>query len=374
MTQRPLEGVLVVSLEQAVAAPMASQRLAEAGARVIKVERPEGDFARGYDRAAGGISSYFAWLNRGKESVALDLKNPADMAVMCAMLARADVFIQNLAHGATGRMGLDAATLRAARPEMVVCDMSGYGPEGPYATAKAYDLLIQAESGIIAVSGAPGAYGRIGVSLADIGTGINAAGAIATALVRRFRTGEGASLEVSLFDSMAEWMTVPLLHHDYLGRAPGQAGLAHPSIAPYGAFATKDGGTILISIQSDREWRVLAGEVMGNAALAADPALATNNQRVAERARTDGEVAAWFVTVTRAEAEARLSAARIAFGALNDVPGLSQHAQLDRWTATHEAGSVSLPMPAARADWIAEASVPALDQHGAAIRAEFAGD
>ncbi|MBK0397613.1 CoA transferase [Limibaculum sp. M0105] len=374
MTQRPLEGVLVVSLEQAVAAPMASQRLAEAGARVIKVERPEGDFARGYDRAAGGISSYFAWLNRGKESVALDLKNPADMAVMRAMLARADVFIQNLAHGATGRMGLDAATLRAARPEMVVCDMSGYGPDGPYATAKAYDLLIQAESGIIAVSGAPGAYGRIGVSLADIGTGINAAGAIATALVRRFRTGEGASLEVSLFDSMAEWMTVPLLHHDYLGRAPGQAGLAHPSIAPYGAFATKDGGTILISIQSDREWRVLAGEVMGNAALAADPALATNNQRVAERARTDGEVAAWFVTVTRAEAEARLSAARVAFGALNDVPGLSQHAQLDRWTATHEAGTVSLPMPAARADWIAEASVPALDQHGAAIRAEFAGD
>jgi len=371
MASRPLEGVLVVSLEQAVAAPMASQRLAEAGARVIKVERPEGDFARGYDTAADGISSYFAWLNRGKESVALDLKDPADMAVMRAMLARADVFIQNLAHGATARMGLDAASLRAARPGMVVCDMSGYGPDGPYAQAKAYDLLVQAESGLIAISGAPGAFGRIGVSVVDIATGINAAGAIATALVRRFRTGEGASLGVSLFDSMAEWMTVPLLHHDYLGRAPGQAGLAHPTIAPYGAFPTRDGGTILISIQSDREWRVLAGEVMGRPDVAADPALATNNQRVAARARTDGEVAAWFATVTRAEAEARLSAARIAFGALNDVAALSRHPQLDRWQAAHEAGSVALPMPAARADWLAEAAVPALDQHGAAIRDEF---
>jgi crotonobetainyl-CoA:carnitine CoA-transferase CaiB-like acyl-CoA transferase len=372
MGSAPLDGVLVVSLEQAVAAPMATQRLAEAGARVIKVERPEGDFARGYDRAAGGISSYFAWLNRGKESVALDLKDAADMAVMRAMLARADVFVQNLAQGATGRMGLDAASLRAAWPEMVVCDMSGYGPDGPYAEAKAYDLLIQAESGLISISGAPGAHGRIGVSVADIATGINAAGAIATALVRRFRTGEGASLEVSLFDSMAEWMTVPLLHHDYLGRAPAQVGLAHPSIAPYGAFATKDSGVILISIQSDREWRVLAGEVMGRSDLASDAALATNNQRVADRARTDAEVGAWFAGVTRSEAEAHLRAARIAFGALNDVADLSRHPQLDRWEAGHEAGNVRLPMPAARADWIAEACVPALDEHGQAIREEFA--
>lgn len=373
MATRPLDGVLVVSLEQAVAAPMASQRLAEAGARVIKVERPEGDFARGYDRAAGGVSSYFAWLNRGKESVALDLKDPAGMAVMRAMLAKADVFIQNLAQGATSRMGLDAASLRSLRPELVVCDMSGYGPDGPYAEAKAYDLLIQAESGIIAVSGAPGSFGRIGVSLADIGTGINAAGAIAMALLRRFRTGEGASLEVSLFDSMAEWMTVPLLHHDYLGRAPGQAGLAHPSIAPYGAFATSDGGLILISIQSDREWRVLATEVMGRPELAADETLANNNQRVANRSRTDREVGAWFATVTRAEAEARLRDGRIAFGALNGVADLSQHPQLDRWEVPHEAGSVALPRPGARADWLSAAAVPALDQHGPAIRAEFGG-
>lgn len=370
-TTAPLEGVLVVSLEQAVAAPMASCRLADAGARVIKVERPEGDFARGYDRAANGVSSYFAWLNRGKESVALDLKAPDDLALMRRMLARADVFIQNLAVGAAERLGLGQDALQAANPRLIHCDMSGYGTEGPYARMKAYDLLVQAESGLISVSGAPGADGRIGVSVADIATGLNAALAISQALLRQARTGQGAYLETSLFASMAEWMTVPLMHHDYLGRAPGKVGLAHPSIAPYGAFRTRDGALILISIQSDREWRVLAGEVIGDAALATDPGLATNDQRVAARDRTDGAVQAWFGTVTRAEAEQTLHWHRIAFGALNDVAGLSAHPQLRRVTYGHERGQAALPAPPVLADWERPGSVPGLDEHGDAVRREF---
>lgn len=368
---RPLEGLLVVALEQAVAAPMASCRLADAGARVIKVERPEGDFARGYDRAANGISSYFAWLNRGKESVALDLKSADDMAIMRAMVARADVFIQNLAVGAAGRLGLDAEGTRRLNPSRVHCDMSGYGNEGPMAEAKAYDLLVQAESGLISISGATGAPGRVGVSVADIATGLNAALAISQALVRRAKTGQGADLSVSLFSSMAEWMTVPLLHHDYLGRLVGPAGLAHPSIAPYGAFRTKDGVDLLISIQSDREWRVLAGDVMRNADLAADETLATNERRVAARERTDRAVGAWFAGVAADEATRLLARHRIAFGRLNDVGELSRHPHLERTEYLHEAGMAVLPSPPVDADWTSSNPVPALDQHGTAIRVEF---
>lgn len=366
----PLDGVLVVSLEQAVAGPMASQRLAEAGARVIKVERPEGDFARGYDEAANGVASYFAWLNRGKESIALNLREAGEWGLLRHMISKADVFIQNLGHGATARMGLSAEALRADQPGLVVCDISGYGPEGPRATAKAYDLLVQAESGLISVSGAPGAEGRIGVSIADIATGINAALAISQALVRKFRTGAGAHLHVSLFDTLAEWMTVPLLHHDYLGRAPAPAGLAHPSIAPYGAFACADGTRILISIQSDREWRVLA-ELIGRAEMADDPTFATNNARVANRERTDAAVAAWFAGLPAEAAEAALDSHRIAYGRLNSVAGLSAHPQLRRSRHAHWRGEVDLPAPAIRSDWTRGGEVPALDQHGAALRAEF---
>lgn len=367
----PLDGVLVVSLEQAVAAPIASLRLAEAGARVIKIERPEGDFARGYDTAAGGISSYFAWGNRHKESIALDLRDEADRAVMDALLARADVFIQNLAVGAVDRLGYGAETLRAERPELIVCDVSGYGPDGPYAEMKAYDLLVQAESGLLSVSGAPGPVGRIGISLADIGTGTTAALFIMQALYRRAVTGEGAHLAASLFETMADWMTVPLLHHDYLDAAPERVGLAHPSIAPYGGFTTADDEVILISIQSDREWVVLCREVLERPDLAEDPDLATNAGRVADRARTDGEVGAALGRMTTEAARARLSEARIAFGMVNDVPGLSSHPQLRRVTAEHEAGSVDLPAPPVRADWERSGSIPAVDEHGAAIRAEF---
>ena len=228
----PLEGITVVSLEQAVAGPLASCRLADAGARVIKVERPGGDFARGYDVAANGVSSYFAWLNRGKESVVLDLADQRDHGVMLELIAGSDVFIQNLSTGAATRLGFGAEALRQRRPELIVCDITGYGEVGPLADAKAYDLLVQAESGLLSVSGPPGPLGRIGVSVVDIGTGLNAASAILAALYRRLRTGQGAHLRVSLFDSIAEWMTVPLLHYDYLGSAPERVGLAHPSIAP----------------------------------------------------------------------------------------------------------------------------------------------
>jgi crotonobetainyl-CoA:carnitine CoA-transferase CaiB-like acyl-CoA transferase len=367
----PLEGILVVALEQAVAAPLASCRLADAGARVIKVERPEGDFARGYDRAAGGISSYFAWINRGKESVALDLRRDEDRAVMDGLLARADVFVQNLAVGAVERLGYGAEDLRRARPELIVCDISGYGPDGPYAEMKAYDLLVQAESGLLSVSGPPGGYGRIGVSVADIGTGVSAAGAIVEALFRRERTGEGAHLTTSLFETMADWMAVPLLHHDYLDRAPERVGLAHPSVAPYGGFASADGDTVLISVQSDREWGVLCRELLERPELADDPRLATNNDRVANRALTDELVAAGLARLGTDELRKRLGRARIAYGAVNDVPALSRHPQLRRVVVAHEAGSVALPAPPVRTDWEHLGPVPAIDEHGDAIRADF---
>lgn len=368
---KPLDGVLVVALEQAVAAPMCTARLAEAGARVIKIERPEGDFARGYDRAANGVSSYFAWLNQGKESIALDLRDPQDMALMRRLTARADVFVQNLAHGAAGRLGLGPDTLRAARPGLIYCTISGFGSHGPYAARKAYDLLMQAESGIVATSGGPGELGRIGASVADIGTGMNAFGAISAALFRQARSGEGAEIEIALFDTLAEWMTVPLLHHDYGGKAPGRIGLAHPSIAPYGAFETAEGSLVLIAVQSDREWRVLAADILGDAALGDDPRFATNNARVANRAATDAAVGDAFRARTMAELRAALDAARIAYGQVNDVPGLSGHPHLRRFDVATEAGVARLPASAAQADWSGPAEAPALDQHGDAIRAEF---
>jgi len=367
----PLDGITVVSVEQAVAAPLASCRLADAGARVIKVERPEGDFARGYDRAANGMSSYFAWVNRGKESIALDLRDDGDRQVMSALLAAADVFIQNLAVGAIERLGFGAESLRSDRPELIVCDLSGYGPDGPYAKMKAYDLLVQAESGLLSVSGPPGPLGRVGVSVADIATGTNAALAIMMALFRRERDGVGAHLTTSLFESMAEWMTVPLLHHDYLGAAPGRVGLAHPSLAPYGGFETADGELVLISIQSDREWADLCARVLGQPELGTDPKFATNNDRVANRADTDRLVAEVFSTLQSEDLVGLLEQGRIAFGFVSDVSRLSQHPQLRRVDVSHSAGTVAMAGPPVRTDWEEIGRIPDLDEHGAAIRAEF---
>jgi crotonobetainyl-CoA:carnitine CoA-transferase CaiB-like acyl-CoA transferase len=363
--------VLVVSLEQAVAAPLASRLLADAGARVIKVERPAGDFARGYDRAAAGISSYFAWLNYGKESIALDLKDSADRALLERMIASADVFVQNLAVGATDRLGLGSEQLRDRHPRLIVCDISGYGAAGPFATRKAYDLLVQAESGLLSVSGPPGPYGRVGVSIADISTGFAAALAISQALVQQRTEGVGAHLEASLFQTMAELMTVPLLHHDYLDAAPQRVGLAHPSIAPYGAFTSRDGVTILISVQSDSEWRALCERVLEAPDYGFDERFASNDQRVANRKETDAIVEAVFADLPASELVRRLTDARIAFGTINDVAGLSSHPQLQRIAVPHPEGTVSLPAPAVATGWLDVRAVPALDEHGARIRAEF---
>src|ERR1700758_791516 len=342
----PLSGLLVVSLEQAVAAPMCTCRLADAGARVIKIERPEGDFARGYDALVHGESAYFVWLNRGKESVVLDLSRPADKGLLGAMIARADVFVQNLKPGAAAKLGFAPARLRRDCPRLVVCSISGFGESGPYARRKAYDLLVQAESGLAAVTGGPEAPARVGVSVTDIATGMNAYAAILEALLAREKSGEGAEVAVSLFDAMADWMTVPLLQHEG-GKTPQRVGLAHPSISPYGVFKTRDGADVLISIQSDREWVILARDVMNDAALAADPDFATVVERVKRRAETDGRVAKSFGAMSVDELTAKLQRADIAFGRVNDPESLRHHPHLRRITIGSPTGSVSSPAPAA---------------------------
>lgn len=370
---KPLEDILVVALEQAVAAPMASARLAEAGARVIKLERAEGDFARGYDQAGRGASSYFVWLNQGKESLVVDIKNPDDLALVRRLLLKADVFIQNLAVGAAARAGLAADDLRAANPRLITCDISGYGDEGPYADMKAYDLLVQAESGLVSVSGAPGPYGRVGVSVADIATGQNAALGIMEALHYREKTGQGAHLSLSLFDVMADWMCVPLLHHDNLGKAPERVGLAHPSIAPYGAFMTASDVAVLISIQSDREWRTLLSDVLVRPDLLNEERYATNVARVKNRDAVDGLVQAVFATLSLEVVSARLKAARIAYGVVNDVAGLSRHPQLRRREGDSPAGGVSLPASPLRRSYASGTyGLADIGEQSAAIRAEFA--
>jgi crotonobetainyl-CoA:carnitine CoA-transferase CaiB-like acyl-CoA transferase len=371
---KPLAGVLVVALEQAVAAPYCSSRLADAGARVIKIERPEGDFARGYDHAVHGESSYFVWTNRGKESIALDLKRDDDRALLERMLASADVFIQNLAPGATTRLGLGSAALRERHPRLVTCDISGYGESGRLHGMKAYDLLVQAESGLVSVSGAPGDWGRIGVSLCDINAGLNALVGIQQALLLRARSGRGSGIHVSLFDSAAELMSVPYLQARHGGRAPERVGLRHPSIAPYGAFTCADGRDIVISIQNEREWADFCREVLREPDLPADPRFATNAARVAHRADVDGRVAAAFAAMTAAEAIDRLAAAQTAYGSVNTVQDLIQHPQLR--TRRMPVGRHFAEVPAIpwAAPWDDEAypAAPALDEHGAALRAEFA--
>jgi itaconate CoA-transferase len=369
-----LDGILVVALEQAVAAPLCTARLAEGGARVIKIERAEGDFARGYDHAVGGDSAYFVWLNRGKESLVLDIKQPEDAALLTSLLARADVFVQNLAPGAAARAGFGATELRARHPRLIVCDISGYGSAGPAREMKAYDLLIQCESGLASITGSADAPGRVGVSAADIACGMNAHAAILEALLMRERSGEGCAIEVSLFDSIADWMTVPLLYHDYAGKAPQRVGLKHPSIAPYGAFACKDGRQIVIAVQNEREWRRLCETVLDDAAVAADLRFAGNAARVANRPAVDGIVARALAALAHDEVVARLGAADIAYGSVNEVKDLSRHGQLRRITVEAPSGTVALPAPPAVFDGAArgEGAVPALGEHSARLRKEFA--
>ncbi|MGR3321558.1 MAG: CaiB/BaiF CoA transferase family protein [Pseudooceanicola sp.] len=343
---RPLEGLQVVAVEQAVAAPFASARLADAGADVIKVERPEGDFARGYDDVAAGQSSYFVWLNRGKKSVTIDLASEAGKAALADLIGEADVLIQNLKPGALARLGFDPAELRKADPRLITCSISGYGETGPMADRKAYDLLIQAESGLCSITGGPSEPSRVGTSVVDIATGATAYAAILEALVRRGVTGEGAEISVSMFDVMADWLTVPLLNHEG-GKSPKRVGLAHPSIAPYGVFTPQSGPPILISIQSDREWARLCEVFLEDSALIDDPDFATNVARVRNRERTDAIVGAAFARRGAETAVELLSGAGIALAKVNDMAGLSAHPHLRRITVDSPGGPVSLPAPAA---------------------------
>jgi itaconate CoA-transferase len=370
----PLEGLLVVSVEQAVAAPQCTCRLADAGARVIKVERPEGDFARTYDFVVHGESANFVWLNRGKESVVLDLGKTEDKALLEAILAKADVFVQNLKPGALAKLGFAFARLRKDYPRLICCSISGYGETGPFAQRKAYDLLIQAESGVSSVTGGPDGPARVGVSIVDIAAGLNAYQAILESLIARGRTGEGAEISISMFDGMAEWMTVPLLHQEG-GNPFKRLGLAHATIAPYGVFKAGDGADILIAIQNDREWRVLAEKVLGDAALGTDPKFATVTSRVEHRAQTDAKVAAAFARHDVEPLMRILQAADIAFARVNDSALLAQHPHLRRITVETPTGPVSTPAPAPQraGETRSYGPIPALGEHSEMIRKEFGG-
>jgi crotonobetainyl-CoA:carnitine CoA-transferase CaiB-like acyl-CoA transferase len=368
----PLAGILVVSCEQAVAAPFATRQLAELGARVIKIERPgSGDFARAYDETVLGQSSHFVWLNRSKESLALDLKTEVD--VVHRLLARADVFIQNFAPGAAERLGLGADTLRARHPRLITCSISGYGSSGPYRDAKAYDLLIQAEAGLVAVTGTEDGPAKTGIPAADIGAGMYAFSGILAALYERERTGVGAHLEISLFDSLVEWMGYPLYYTGYGGTPPARTGTSHAAIAPYGTFTAGDGAEVVLAIQNEREWVAFCADVLRRPELAGDARFATSAGRVAHRPALHAEIDAVLGGLTGAEVTARLAAARIAHARRREVAEVLDHPQLvdrDRWTTVGTpAGPVravlppiGLPGRPPRMD-----PVPAVGEHNEAI-------
>jgi len=342
----PLEGLTVVAVEQAVAAPFCSSRLADAGAHVVKVERPEGDFARGYDHAAKGQSSYFVWLNRGKESAVIDLATPAGRADLETLIATADVLLQNLKPGSMDKLGFTRERLRQDYPALIICTISGYGDDGPYAERKAYDLLIQAESGLASITGGPESASRVGMSIVDVATGATAHAAILEALIGRSRHGQGADIRISMFDVMADWLTVPLLNAE-AGNPPQRMGLAHPSIAPYGVFTSKDGKDILISIQSEREWKKLCAEVLRQPQLIDDPRLCTGVERVKNRAFTDKTVADAFGALSRDDLLAHLASADIAFAEVNSMADLARHPHLRRIEVETPNGPVAYPAPAA---------------------------
>jgi len=342
----PLQGIKVIAVEQAVAAPFCSSRLADAGAEVIKIERPEGDFARGYDAAARGQSSYFVWLNRGKESVVVDLATKEGRAELEALIASADILLQNLKPGSMDKLGFSLERLRKDYPKLICCTITGYGDTGPYAHRKAYDLLIQAESGLASITGGPESASRVGLSIVDIATGATAHASILEALIGRGRTGQGADIRISMFDVMADWLAVPLLNSE-AGNAPKRMGLAHPSIAPYGVFRSRDGKEILISIQSEREWRKLCAEVLDKPDLPDDPRFANMVERVRNRALTDKTVGDIFATMTRDQLLKRLADSDIAFAEVNTMADLTVHPHLRRIEVDTPNGVVTYPAPAA---------------------------
>ncbi len=373
---KDLDGTFVISIEHAVAAPYASCKLADAGARVVKVERPEGDFARNYDDYVKGQSAYFVWLNRGKESIALNLKSDAEKAVLSAMLEKADVLIQNLAPGTLAKLGFAPEALREKHPRLIICSISGYGEEGPWKDQKAYDLLIQAESGLCAINGAPEAPGRVGVSVCDIAAGMTAYQSILQALLGRQKTGEGRIIDVSLFHAMADWMNVPYLQHRYGKKEITRQGLRHPTIAPYGAFICADEKAILISIQNDREWVRLCRDVLGRADLATDARYASNALRIANREIVDTACAEFFASLSRDDCAAKLDAADIAYGRLSDLDDLADHPQARFAEVEIPSGNIELLAPGARIVGQEDqlGPVPTINEHGDALRTEFKPD
>jgi crotonobetainyl-CoA:carnitine CoA-transferase CaiB-like acyl-CoA transferase len=370
MSGKPFDGLTVIALEQAVAAPYCTSRLADAGARVIKIERPEGDFARGYDTAVHGESAYFVWINRGKESIALDLRQDDARACLHALMATADVFIQNLAPGAAARLTFGTDELRRKHPRLITCDISGYGESGPLHELKAYDLLVQAESGLVAVSGAPGPWGRIGVSICDITAGMNALIGIQQALIQRSRTGCGSAVKVSLFDSAAELMSVPMLQAQYGSGAPERVGLKHPSITPYGAFTSRDGREFVLSIQNEREWVNFCDRVLQQPALATNPSFVSNTERTRNRIALEALIQGVFSNLGYTQVVERLAAAQTAYGAINSVHDLIEHPQLRTRPMPVNGQMVELPAIPYITEWDDESyrPIPGVDEHGDAIR------
>jgi itaconate CoA-transferase len=371
----PLEGIVVVAAEQAVAAPFATRQLADLGARVIKIERPgEGDFARGYDRTVHGQASHFIWLNAGKESVEVDLKTLAGQRILDALVARADVFVQNMSPAAAQRLGIRAAQLTARHPALVACDISGYGTGGPYTDRKAYDLLIQCESGLVSITGTPGEPVKVGISVADIAAGMYAYAGVLSALYQRRDTGRGQALEVSMLEALGEWMGYPYLYCGYGGVDLPRLGASHAAIAPYGPVPTATGQTIVIGLQNEREWLAFCQHVLRRPELVDDPRFAGNAQRVAHRPALDGILAEVFAAIPFDEAVARLEAAGIAYAQQRSVTEFVDHPQLrarNRWRPVDTPnGPVEMLLPPVRAGWAdPTGSVPRLGEHTASVLA-----
>jgi crotonobetainyl-CoA:carnitine CoA-transferase CaiB-like acyl-CoA transferase len=376
----PLDGITVVAVEQAVAAPFATRQLADLGARVIKIERPGvGDFARGYDDRLKGLSSQFVWLNRSKESITLDLKQPAAIDVLRGLLARADVFIHNLAPGAMARLGCGAGAVRRDHPRLIVCEISGYGSSGPYRDKKAYDLLVQSETGVLSVTGTEAEPAKVGISIADISAGMYAFSGILAALVRRGKTGEGSALEVSLFDSLAEWMSYPA-YFSFGGPPPPRSGARHAVIAPYGPYQAGDGKVVYLGLQNEREWARFCAEAIGRPELATDPRFSSNLRRVEHRDELDAIITQAFSGATAEEMIARLESAQIANARMNTVQEFVDHPQLaarHRWReVATPAGPVRSLVPPFNFDGmeIPMGAIPALGEHTEAILGELGID
>jgi crotonobetainyl-CoA:carnitine CoA-transferase CaiB-like acyl-CoA transferase len=378
MSPLPLDGVTVVSLEQVIAGPFATRQLAELGARVIKIERPGGgDPARAYDRTVRGLSSHFVWTNRSKESLALDVKHPAAREILSRLMEKADVFLQNLAPGAVERLGLGAAELRKKHPRLVWCGISGYGPAGPYAAKKAYDLLVQCEAGLLSVTGTEEAPAKAGIPVADIAAGMYAYSSILAALLRRERTGEGATLDITMLEALGEWMGFPAYFTAYGGTPPPRSGAYHATIVPYGPFRAGDGGTVFLSVQNEREFVRFCEVVLREPGLAQDPRFSSGPARQANREAVHQAIEAAFARLDTAEVVGRLEQADIANARLNSVQEFWQHPQLaarDRWRKVGSpAGEIDALKPPANFEGLEPrmAAVPAAGEHSESILAEL---